>query len=61
MITAEAADAINGARRVVAVGTTSLRLIESAADEDGRVQAFRRGHVVVHHAGVSGFAGLGRW
>ena len=39
-ITAEAADAINGARRVVAVGTTSLRLIESAADERGRVQAF---------------------
>ena len=39
-ITAEAADAINGARRVVAVGTTSLRLIESAVDERGRVHAF---------------------
>ena len=39
-ITAEAADAINGARRIVAVGTTSLRLIESAADESGRVRAF---------------------
>jgi S-adenosylmethionine:tRNA ribosyltransferase-isomerase len=39
-ITAEAADAINAARRVVAVGTTSLRLIESAADVDGRVQPF---------------------
>lgn len=40
VITAEAAAAINGARRIVAVGTTSLRLIESAADEDGRVRAF---------------------
>lgn len=39
-IGAEAADAINRARRIVAVGTTSLRLIESAADEDGRVRAF---------------------
>lgn len=36
----EAADAINAARRVVAVGTTSLRLIESAADEHGRVHPF---------------------
>jgi len=27
-------------RRVIAVGTTSLRLIESAADADGRVQPF---------------------
>ena len=39
-ITAEAADAINAARRVVAVGTTSLRLLESAADEGGRVRPF---------------------
>ena len=39
-ITAEAADAINRARRVVAVGTTSLRLLESAADEHGRVASF---------------------
>jgi S-adenosylmethionine:tRNA ribosyltransferase-isomerase len=39
-ISAAAAAAINAARRVVAVGTTSLRLIESAADEDGRVRAF---------------------
>ena len=39
-VTAEAADAINGARRVVAVGTTSLRLLESAVDEGGRVRAF---------------------
>ena len=40
ILTAEAADAINGARRVVAVGTTSLRLLESAVDEAGRVQPF---------------------
>jgi S-adenosylmethionine:tRNA ribosyltransferase-isomerase len=43
-ITAEAADAINAARRgggrVVAVGTTSLRLLESAALPDGSVQPF---------------------
>ncbi len=40
-ITEAAADAINAAKRVVAVGTTSLRLIESAADEDGCVRPFR--------------------
>jgi S-adenosylmethionine:tRNA ribosyltransferase-isomerase len=39
-LTAEAADAINAARRVVAIGTTSLRLVESAADAEGRVHAF---------------------
>ena len=39
-ITAEAADAINAARRIVAVGTTSLRLLESAVDGDGRVRPF---------------------
>jgi S-adenosylmethionine:tRNA ribosyltransferase-isomerase len=39
-ITAEATEAINGARRVVAVGTTSLRLLESAADEGGRIRPF---------------------
>ena len=39
-LSAAAADAINAARRVVAVGTTSLRLIESAADEQGRVRPF---------------------
>jgi S-adenosylmethionine:tRNA ribosyltransferase-isomerase len=39
-VSPEAADAINAARRVVAVGTTSLRLIESAADPDGRVRPF---------------------
>ena len=44
MITPAAAAAINAARvaggRVVAVGTTSLRLLESAAAEDGRVGPF---------------------
>ncbi|GAC1339813.1 MAG: tRNA preQ1(34) S-adenosylmethionine ribosyltransferase-isomerase QueA [Acetobacteraceae bacterium] len=39
-ITPEAAERINAARRVVAVGTTSLRLLESAADAEGRVQPF---------------------
>jgi S-adenosylmethionine:tRNA ribosyltransferase-isomerase len=38
------ADRLNGARaaggRLIAVGTTSLRLIESAADEDGIIQPF---------------------
>jgi S-adenosylmethionine:tRNA ribosyltransferase-isomerase len=38
------AEAINAARarggRIVCIGTTSLRLLESAADEDGRLSAF---------------------
>lgn len=42
-ISADAAAAINAARaegrRVIAVGTTALRSLESAADEDGRVRA----------------------
>ncbi len=41
----EAADAINAARskgrHIVAVGTTSLRLIEAAAAADGRLLPFR--------------------
>ena len=40
----QAADRLNAARasggRLIAVGTTSLRLIESAADEDGTIQPF---------------------
>lgn len=40
-VTAEAADAINAARRVVAVGTTTLRVLETAVDDAGRVQPFR--------------------
>jgi len=44
-IDAGAADAINAARarggRVIAVGTTALRLLESAADAAGRVGPWR--------------------
>src|SRR5713226_6166585 len=43
-ISAETADALNAARanggRIVAVGTTSLRLLESATAEDGTIQPF---------------------
>ncbi|MFQ5563798.1 MAG: tRNA preQ1(34) S-adenosylmethionine ribosyltransferase-isomerase QueA [Parvularculaceae bacterium] len=43
-ITGEQAAAINAARakggRVVAIGTTALRLLESAADEKGRIRPF---------------------
>lgn len=43
-VTQATADALNAARanggRIVAVGTTSLRLLESAADEAGRIQPF---------------------
>jgi S-adenosylmethionine:tRNA ribosyltransferase-isomerase len=43
-IDASTADRLNAARdsggRLIAVGTTSLRLIESAADADGRIQPF---------------------
>ncbi|MEX1147221.1 MAG: S-adenosylmethionine:tRNA ribosyltransferase-isomerase, partial [Sphingomonadales bacterium] len=44
-ITAETAEALNAARaaggRIVAVGTTALRLLESAADEGGVIHPFR--------------------
>ncbi len=43
-LTAQTADALNAVRerggRIVAVGTTSLRLLESAASEDGRLAAW---------------------
>jgi S-adenosylmethionine:tRNA ribosyltransferase-isomerase len=43
-ISAEVAEAFNAARakggRIVAVGSTALRLLESAASEDGRLRAF---------------------
>ena len=40
-VSPQATDTINAAEgRVIAVGTTSLRLIESAADESGRVHPF---------------------
>jgi S-adenosylmethionine:tRNA ribosyltransferase-isomerase len=34
------ADAINAAPRVACIGTTSLRIVESAAGDDGQVRAF---------------------
>ncbi len=44
VVTAEVANAINTARarggRVIAVGTTSLRLLESAADASGNIQPY---------------------
>src|SRR6185437_10354259 len=43
-VPAEVADALNAARakggRIVAVGSTSLRLLESAADANGYIQPF---------------------
>lgn len=43
-ISAETAERLNAARkngaRIIAVGTTSLRLLESAASEDGTIQPF---------------------
>jgi S-adenosylmethionine:tRNA ribosyltransferase-isomerase len=43
-IDAATADRLNAARatggRLIAVGTTSLRLLESAADEDGTIRPF---------------------
>ncbi len=44
VVTAEVAEALNAVRekggRIVAVGSTALRLLESAASEDGRLKAF---------------------
>ena len=44
-LTADTADALNATRassgRIVAVGTTALRTLESAAGEDGRVRPFK--------------------
>ncbi len=43
-MSAETAEALNAVRaeggRIVAVGTTSLRLLESAADDDGTIRSF---------------------
>ena len=53
-VDAETADALNAARaaggRIVAVGTTSLRLLESAADEDGVIRPFAGETAHLHHA-----------
>ncbi len=40
-VTPATADAINAARRVVAVGTTTLRVLETAVDAAGQMQPFR--------------------
>jgi S-adenosylmethionine:tRNA ribosyltransferase-isomerase len=42
-ISKEAAAMINGAKRVIAVGTTSTRVIESAVDEAGRIKPISAG------------------
>ncbi len=43
-VSAEVAEALNAVRakagRIVAVGSTALRLLESAADQDGKLHAF---------------------
>jgi S-adenosylmethionine:tRNA ribosyltransferase-isomerase len=38
MIGGETAGMVNGAKRVIAVGTTSTRVLESVADDEGRVR-----------------------
>ncbi|MFN0084226.1 MAG: tRNA preQ1(34) S-adenosylmethionine ribosyltransferase-isomerase QueA [Blastocatellia bacterium] len=54
-ISAPAADAINKARvsgyRVVAIGTTTTRALESAAEPDGRIRAERRSTDLFIHPG----------
>ena len=56
-IDAATADRLNAARarggRLIAVGTTSLRLIESAAGDDGVIRPVRRRHRDLHHPGLS--------
>ena len=56
----EAAAAINAARdaggRIVAVGTTSVRLLETAADDRRAGPPVRRGYRAVHPARLSGSA-----
>ena len=42
-----------GGGRIVAVGTTSLRLLESAAGEDGTIRPFDGETDHLHHAGLS--------
>jgi len=38
-VTLEAAEAINSAKRVIAVGTTAVRVLESVADDKGKINA----------------------
>ena len=57
VVTAETADALKPCAakggRIVAVGSTALRTLESAADEDGTHPAVRRRDVDLHHARLS--------
>jgi len=39
LVSEEAAKTINAAKRVIAIGTTSARVLETVADEEGRVHA----------------------
>ena len=61
-IDAATAERLNAARaaggRVIAVGTTSLRLLESAADEDGADPPVRGRHRDLHHAGLHASAAI---
>jgi S-adenosylmethionine:tRNA ribosyltransferase-isomerase len=54
-VSAETADAFNRARaegrRIIAVGTTSLRLLESALGADGKMQPFSRETDIFIHPG----------
>ena len=54
---AETAAALNAVKarggKIVAVGTTSLRLLESAAGEDGRLAPFDGADESVHYPGLS--------
>ena len=56
-ISKEAADTINETKanggRVICVGTTSCRTIESAADEDGTTTCLQRKYRDLHLSGVS--------
>jgi S-adenosylmethionine:tRNA ribosyltransferase-isomerase len=55
-VTEEAADRINAAHarggRVIAVGTTSVRTLESATDENGIVHAYEGETSIFIHPGV---------
>ena len=55
-VTAATADALNAVRppggRIVAVGSTALRTLESASSRGWRSPAILRRHRVVHHAGL---------
>lgn len=56
-IESEVADRLNAARqnggRVIAVGTTSLRLLESATGADGVISTLRRGYRYLYHPRLS--------